>query len=360
MADNQLFASTTYLNAAPGAALLEDAPVDGPGGYTAAKRLLLFSGRSNVDLAERIAARLKVSLGEQTVKTFASGEIYVRYDESIRGADVFIVQSFAPSDGMSVNDFLMELFIMVDAAKLGSAKRITAVLPLFPYARQDKKSRPREPITARLVSTLLEAAGVDRVLTMDLHAGQVQGFFDGPVDHMTALPMFAQHFRDQGMSGEGVCVVSADTGRTKLAKKFAEMLDASLAIISKDRPTHNVAEVIDIIGAEKVRGRIAIISDDMIDTAGTLCAGAEAVKRAGAAQVVACATHPIFSEPALSRIEASALDMVVVGDTVPVDALRKPEKVVVLPVDGILAQTIDNIFREGSVSEIFGGENQLF
>ncbi len=273
---------------------------------------------------------------------------------------MFIVQSFAPANGMSVNDFLMELLIMVDAAHLGSAKRVTAVVPLFPYARQDKKSKPREPITARLVSTLLNAAGVDRVLTMDLHAGQVQGFFDGPVDHMTALPMFAQYFRDQGISGDEVCVVSADAGRTKLAKKFAEMLDASLAIISKDRPTHSVAEVIDVIGAEKVRGRVAIISDDMIDTAGTLCAGAEAVKRAGAARVVACATHPIFSPPALERITNSALDQVVVSDTVPVDPVTRPQKVTVLPADGILAQTIDNIFREGSVSEIFGGENQLF
>ena len=358
MAETQLFASSTYL--VPGSDALDQPMPDTTLGYSPSKRLLLFSGRSNPDLAQRIAERLRVSLGERTLKTFPSGEIYARYDESIRGADVFIVQSFLGTGQASVNDFLVELMIMVDAAKLGSAKRITAVLPLFPYARQDKKSRPREPITARLVSTLLEAAGVDRVLTMDLHAGQVQGFFDGPVDHMTALPMFAQYFRDQGMSGEGVCVVSADTGRTKLAKKFAEMLGASLAIISKDRPTHNVAEVIDIIGAEKVRGRIAIISDDMIDTAGTLCAGAEAVARAGAVKVVACASHPIFSAPALERIERSALDLVVVGDTVPVDPINKPDKVVVLPVDGILAQTIDNIFREGSVSEIFGGENQLF
>ena len=259
--------------------------VENTQGYFAPKRLMLVAGRSNAHLAERIARRLQVTCSSVTLKTFASGELYARYDESIRGADVFIVQSFAPANGMSVNDFLMELLIMVDAAHLGSAKRVTAVVPLFPYARQDKKSKPREPITARLVSTLLNAAGVDRVLTMDLHAGQVQGFFDGPVDHMTALPMFAQYFRDQGISGDEVCVVSADAGRTKLAKKFAEMLDASLAIISKDRPTHSVAEVIDVIGAEKVRGRVAIISDDMIDTAGTLCAGAEAVKRAGAARV---------------------------------------------------------------------------
>jgi ribose-phosphate pyrophosphokinase len=360
MAEHQLFEAATFVAPPPAPDLAEDVLVEQTQGYFAPKRLMLVAGRSNAHLAERIARRLQVTCSSVTLKTFPSGELYARYDESIRGADVFIVQSFAPAAGMSVNDFLMELLIMVDAAHLGSAKRVTAVVPLFPYARQDKKSKPREPITARLVSTLLNAAGVDRVLTMDLHAGQVQGFFDGPVDHMTALPMFAQYFRDQGISGDQVCVVSADAGRTKLAKKFAEMLDASLAIISKDRPTHSVAEVIDVIGAEKVRGRVAIISDDMIDTAGTLCAGAEAVKRAGAARVIACATHPIFSPPALERITNSVLDQVVVSDTVPVDPVTKPQKVTVLPADGILAQTIDNIFREGSVSEIFGGENQLF
>jgi ribose-phosphate pyrophosphokinase len=360
MAEHQLFEAATFVAPPPAPDLAEDALVANTQGYFAPKRLMLVAGRSNAHLAERIARRLQVTCSSVTLKTFPSGELYARYDESIRGADVFIVQSFAPANGMSVNDFLMELLIMVDAAHLGSAKRVTAVVPLFPYARQDKKSKPREPITARLVSTLLNAAGVDRVLTMDLHAGQVQGFFDGPVDHMTALPMFAQYFRDQGISGDDVCVVSADAGRTKLAKKFAEMLDASLAIISKDRPTHSVAEVIDVIGAEKVRGRVAIISDDMIDTAGTLCAGAEAVKAAGAARVIACATHPIFSPPALERITNSVLDQVVVSDTVPVDPVTRPQKVTVLPADGILAQTIDNIFREGSVSEIFGGENQLF
>jgi ribose-phosphate pyrophosphokinase len=360
MAEHQLFEAATFVAPPPAPDVAEDVLVEQIKGYFAPKRLMLVSGRSNTHLAERIARRLQVTCSSVTLKTFPSGELYARYDESIRGADVFIVQSFAPAGGMSVNDFLMELLIMVDAAHLGSAKRVTAVVPLFPYARQDKKSKPREPITARLVSTLLNAAGVDRVLTMDLHAGQVQGFFDGPVDHMTALPMFAQYFRDQGIFGDEVCVVSADAGRTKLAKKFSEMLDASLAIISKDRPTHSVAEVIDVIGAEKVRGRVAIISDDMIDTAGTLCAGAEAVKRAGAARVIACATHPIFSPPALERITNSVLDQVVVSDTVPVDPVTRPQKVTVLPADGILAQTIDNIFREGSVSEIFGGENQLF
>jgi ribose-phosphate pyrophosphokinase len=358
MPEDQLFSSSTFV--VPTSDTGEEPLMHIDQGYVPHKKLLLYTGRSNPDLAERIAAHLSVSCGEVTLKTFPSGELYARYDESIRGADVFIVQSHAPRDGMSVNDSLMELLIMVDAAVLGSAKRVTAVLPLYPYARQDKKARPREPITARLVATLLHSAGVDRVLTMDLHAGQVQGFFDGPLDHMTALPMFAQHFRDQGLHGDQVCVVSGDAGRTKLAKKFSEMLDASLAIISKDRPSHSVAEVLDLIGAENVRGRVAIISDDMIDTAGTLCAGADAVHQAGAARVIACATHAIFSHPALERIEASVLDQVVVSDTIPVNPVTRPQKVVVLPCDVILAQTIDNIFREGSVSAIFHGENQLF
>jgi len=321
---------------------------------TPSKRLMIFSGRSNPDLAQRIADRLGVGLGQATLKTFANGEIYARFEESVRGSDVFLVQSCVNP----VNRNLMELMIMADAAMLGSAKRVTAVIPWYPYARQDKKSAPREPITARLVATLLNASGIDRVLTMDLHAGQVQGFFDGPVDHMTALPMFARHFRDMGVFGEGTVVVSADAGRAKLATRFAEMLDADVAIIAKLRPEHGKARVAAIIG--DVAGKKAIISDDIIDTAGTLCAGAEAVHNAGATEVYACATHAILSDPALDRIRESHLHEVVVCDTVPIAARAPESRVRVLPVDGILAQTIDEVFREGSVSNLFGGENQLF
>ncbi len=322
--------------------------------HSSNKRLLIFSGRSNQDLAQRIADRLGVGLGQTTLKTFSNGEIYARFEESVRGADVFLVQSCVNP----VNRNLMELMIMADAAILGSAKRVTAVIPWYPYARQDKKSAPREPITARLVATLLRASGIDRVLTMDLHAGQVQGFFDGPVDHMTALPMFARHFRDIGLCGEGTVVVSADAGRAKLATRFAEMLDADVAIIAKLRPEHGTARVAAIIG--DVAGKKVIISDDIIDTAGTLCAGAEAVHNAGATQVVACATHAIFSEPALERIKASVLHEVVVCDTVPINPRAADSRIRVLPVDTILAQTIEEIFREGSVSNLFNGENQLF
>ncbi|MGI9117217.1 MAG: ribose-phosphate diphosphokinase [Gaiellales bacterium] len=315
---------------------------------------MVFSGRSNVDLAERITERLGVTLGQTTLKSFANGEIYARFEESVRGADVFLVQSCVNP----VNRNLMELMIMADAAMLGSAKRVTAVIPWYPYARQDKKSAPREPITARLVATLLRASGIDRVLTMDLHAGQVQGFFDGPVDHMTALPMFAQYFRDIGLSGDGTVVVSADAGRAKLATRFAEMLDAEVAIIAKLRPEHGKARVAAIIG--EVEGKKAIISDDIIDTAGTLCAGAQAVADAGATEVYACATHAILSDPALDRIRDSVLHEVVVCDTVPIDQRAGESRIRVLPVDAILAQTIEEVFREGSVSNIFGGENQLF
>ena len=201
------------------------------------KRLMLFSGRSNRPLAENIGRQLGVELGEVSLKTFANDETYCRYGESIRGADVFIVQSGSPP----VNDHLVELLIMVQAAKLASAKRITAVVPWFPYTRQDKKSKPREPITAKLVADMLEVAGVDRVLTMDLHAGQIQGFFSLPVDHMTALPLFAQYYRDKGLFGEKVVAVSPDAGRVKMARRFGQMLDGDLAIMNKARPEHDKA-----------------------------------------------------------------------------------------------------------------------
>jgi ribose-phosphate pyrophosphokinase len=246
----------------------------------------------------------------------------------------------------------------VNAAKLASAKRITAVMPWYPYSRADKKSAPREPIGARLVADLLQSAGVDRVLTMDLHAGQVQGFFNIPVDHMTALPMFAQYFRDQGLPQDRLVVVSPDAGRVKLAKKFAEMLGAELAFINKERPGHNESRVMTLIG--DVKDKVAIISDDMIDSAGTLCNAAQAVSDAGAERVFACATHALFSAPALERIEESTLERVVVCDTIPVDPLTRPAKIVVLSVADTLARTIDNVFRDDSVSAIFKGENQLF
>jgi ribose-phosphate pyrophosphokinase len=318
------------------------------------KRLMLFSGGSNPELAEKIAERLGVSLGEVELKTFANGETYVRYDDSIRGSDAFIIQSGSPP----VNDHLVELLIMIQAAKLASAKRITAVVPWYPYSRQDKKSRPREPITAKLVADFLEVAGVDRVLTMDLHAGQIQGFFTVPVDHMTALPLFAQYYRDKGLHGEKVVAVSPDPGRAKMARRFGQMLEADLAIMNKVRPEHDTAEVTEVIG--DVEGKVALLSDDMIVTGGTLVAGAEALKEAGATAVYACATHGLFPGNAFDKISASALTEVAVTDTVPIDKLSRPDKVVSLSVSKLLAETIYNVFADDSVSAIFAGENQLF
>jgi len=318
------------------------------------KRLMLFSGRSNPELAERIADKLGVSLGEVELKTFANGETYVRYDDSIRGSDAFIIQSGNPP----VNDHLVELLIMIQAAKLASAKRITAVVPWYPYSRQDKKSRPREPITARLVADFLEAAGVDRVLTMDLHAGQIQGFFNVPVDHMTALPLFATFYRDKGLYGDKVVAVSPDPGRAKMARRFGQMLEADLAIMNKVRPEHDTAEVSEVIG--DVQGKVAIMSDDIIVTGGTLIAGAEALKEAGATEVYACATHGLFPGNAFEKISGSVLAEVAVTDTVPIDKLNQPDKINVISVSKLLAETILNVFADDSVSAIFAGENQLF
>jgi ribose-phosphate pyrophosphokinase len=319
------------------------------------KRLMLFSGRSNKALGESIAEKIGVRLGEVLLKTFTNGEVYVRYEESIRGADTFIVQSCSSP----TNDSLMELLIMAQAARLASAKRITAVMPWYPYGRQDKKSMPREPITAKLVADLLAASGVDRVLTMDLHAGQLQGFFDGAVDHMTAAPMLAGYFHDLlDVQPEDVVVVSADAGRVKLAKKFSEMLGAQLALITKERPGHQEAEVTNVIG--RVRDKVCILLDDMIDTAGTLCAGGVSLMDHGATRVFACATHPVFSGPALERLDASVFEKVVVTDTIPINPLHKPDKVEVLSVAPILADTICNVFNDDSVSGLFHGGNQLF
>jgi len=322
-------------------------------GMAPQKRLTLVSGRSHPELAGRIAEQLGCELGKVTLKTFANGETYCRYEDSIRGADVFIVQTCLPP----VDQRLMELLIMVNAAKLASAKRITAVIPWYFYGRQDKKSRPREPITAKLVADLLQTAGVDRVLTMDLHAGQVQGFFEIPVDHMTAVTMFAQYVRDLNLGAE-LAAVSPDTGRAKLAGKFAEMIGGDLVILNKVRPAHNEAAVKTVIG--DVEGKVAVMTDDVIDTAGTLVTGAAALKEAGALKVYACATHGLFNGPALERIADSEIDKLVVTDTVPVDPLTKPDNVEVLSVAGILAETIRNVFSDDSVSAIFAGENQLF
>jgi ribose-phosphate pyrophosphokinase len=318
------------------------------------KRLMVFSGRSHPDLAEDIARHLSVELGEIELSTFANGETYCRYLESIRGADVFLVQTGCEP----IDRNLMELAFMVQAAKLASAKRITAVMPLFPYARQDRKAKPREPISARLVSDMLQLAGADRVLTMDLHAGQIQGFFTIPVDHMTALPLFARHFRDLGLTGEDVVSVSPDAGRAKMAVRFSEMIEGTFAIMHKTRPARDLAEVTEITG--RVRDKIAIVGDDVIMTGGTLLANVQALREHGAREVWVFATHGLFSGGALERFKHADIAGIVVTDTVPIDPLNRPANLTVLPVSGLLAETIMNVFADDSVSAIFGGENQLF
>jgi ribose-phosphate pyrophosphokinase len=318
------------------------------------KRLMVFAGRSHPELASRIAEQLGVELGEIELETFANGETYCRYGESIRGADVFLVQTGC----QPIDRHLMELLFMIQAAKLASAKRITAVIPLFPYARQDRKAKPREPISGRLVADMLQLAGADRVLTMDLHAGQIQGFFTIPVDHMTALPLFARHFRDLGLTGPEVVSVSPDAGRAKMAVRFAEMLDADFALMHKTRPGHDTVEVTEITG--RVRGKTAILGDDVIMTGGTLIANVKALKEHDVGDVWVFATHGLFSANALERFADSDIAGIVVTDTVPIDPLSQPENMTILPVSGLLADTILNVFADDSVSAIFGGENQLF
>jgi ribose-phosphate pyrophosphokinase len=327
-------------------------------GHDYSKRMMVFGGRCSMGLAADIAGKLDLDLGQADLKTFANGEVYCRYGESIRGADVFLVQSTAANEsgGMTPNDALLELLMMIDAAQGASAHRIIAVMPWYGYARQDKKSAPREPISARVVAKSLEGVGVDRVLTMDLHAGQVQGFFHVPVDHMTAMPMLTQWFLDQPFTEELV-IVSPDAGRVKTARNFARKLGTHWAVMEKERPEQQVAEIGYVVG--DVKGKTAILVDDMIDTAGTLCAAAETVLDEGAARVIACATHGVFSGPAFERLDESGIDQIVVTDTIPLRP-GAPENIRVLPTAGIFANSIRRIFTDDSVSEIFAGENQLF
>ena len=321
------------------------------------KRLMLVSGRANPELAARIADKLGVELSQVNAKTFANTEVYCRFQESVRGADVFIVQPTCANAaiGMSANDALMELLIMADAAVGGSAHRVIAVTPWYGYSRQDKKSAPREPITARLVAHMLEAAGIDRILTMDLHSGQIQGFFEKPCDHMTALFMLTQYFRDLGL--QDLVVVAPDAGRVKLNKQFASKLGADLAILNKERPAQQVAEISYVIG--DVRDKTAVIVDDMIGTAGTLAAAARAVRDAGAKRIFAAATHGNFSGNAWRNLADADFERIVVTDTIPL-LPGAPDNVQVVSCADLLTNSIRQIFTDGSVSDVFGGENQLF
>ena len=315
------------------------------------KTMAVFTGSVNPGLANGIAAELGCELGNVKLEKFANGEIYARYVDSVRGADVFIVQSVCSGNGLDVNDALMELLIMADAAKRASARSICAVIAHYGYARQERKAAPREPITARLVADIITAAGVDRVIAIDLHQDAIQGFFDLPVNHMTAMPIFVDYYKNKGFDPEKLCVVSPDVGRAKAAKKFQTMLDSDIAIMHKDRPRHNQSEITALIG--DVTGKICIINDDMIDTGGTLCAAADTLLARGAEAVYVCATHGLFSGPAFDRIENSNITEVVVTDAVPVPLERQTGKIKVLSVAPLVAKTSNCVYTNGSVAKLF-------
>jgi len=319
------------------------------------KRMLLFSGRGYPELAEKIADRLDVQLNEVDLQTFSGGEVYARYLESVRGADVFIVQSLCDP----VNENLMELLVMIDAAKRASAKRITAVIPWYAYSRQDRKTKPREPITARLVANMIQTAGAERVMTMDLHTGQIEGYFSFPVDHLIAMHTFVDHFIAAGFrDADDAVVVAPDTGEVKVAKRLADLLGLPWAIVNKIRSRAQHSEVTHVIG--EVDGKRCIMVDDLIDTAGTLVNAADRLLQEGATEIYAAATHGVFSGPAYERIEESRIEEVVVTDTLPLKAGRPQNKIQVLTIAPIFASTIRNVFTDESVSAVFRGENQLF
>lgn len=312
------------------------------------KKMKIFTGNANPDLAREIAQNLGMSLGQSVVSRFKDEEISVDINETVRGSDVFLVQPTC----RPTNDHLMELLIMIDACKRASAKSITAVMPYYGYARQDRKTKPREPIAAKLVSNLITAAGASRVLTMDLHAGQIQGFFDIPVDNLKGLPILANYFQKKGLNGEEIVVVSPDVGGVTRARELAQHLNTNLAIIDKRRPKANVAEVMNIIG--DVEGKTAIMIDDLIDTAGTITQGAKALREAGAKDVMACCSHAVFSDPAVERLRDSVLSEIIVTNTIPLtEAAASVEKIKVLSVASLLAEAIRRIYEELSVSVLF-------
>ena len=313
------------------------------------KRLVIVSGRAYPQLAVDIAEALDTDVVHTDARTFANGEIYARYDESVRGADVFVIQSLT----FPINEWFMEQLIMVDALKRASVKRITVVAPFYPYARQDKKGRGREPISARLVADLYKAAGADRIMSVDLHAAQIQGFFDGPVDHLFAMPVLLEHFKK--LDASTLTVVSPDMGRVRVADIWSDKLGAPLAIIHKRRDpmVANQVSVHEIVG--EVSGRVCLIVDDLIDTGRTIAKAAEALKNAGALGVIVAATHAVFSDPATELLQSDFIDSVVVTDTLPLPPEKHFDKLTVLPIAPLLARAIYEVFDDGSVTSMFDG-----
>jgi ribose-phosphate pyrophosphokinase len=319
--------------------------------FTPTRRLALYSGRSHPALAKEIAGCLGVEIGEAHLIEFADGQLHCRYDDSIRGTDVFIIQTHCHP----VNDSIMEQLIMIDAAKRASAHEIIAVCPYYGYSRQDRKSAGREPITAKLLADLLTVAGATRVVSIDLHSGQIQGFFDFPFDHLTAAPVLLDYLR--GYEPEEMVIVSPDAGRVKVAERFSQQLGADLAFVHKRRPKGqiNTVEALEVIGS--VEGRRCIVIDDMIDTAGTVCAAAGRLTDAGASDVWVAATHAVFSDPARERLAKAPISRIIVTNTLPIDAARPIPRLEVLSVAPVIADAINAVFTDSSVSEIFGGQN---
>jgi len=313
---------------------------------THGKEIKIFTGNSNKELAEEIASHLGKKLGDAEIGRFSDGEISVRINETVRGADVFVVQSTCHP----VNENLMELLIMIDAFKRASAGRITAVIPYYGYARQDRKARARDPITAKLVANLITSAGADRVLTMDLHAPQIQGFFDIPLDHLIGVPILAKYFMEN-VNLENAVVVSPDLGSVTRARNFATKLDLPLAIVDKRRPKANVAEIMNIIG--DVKDKTCLMVDDMIDTAGTIVAAAQALMDYGAKEVYACCTHPVLSGPAVERIQQSPIKELVVLNTIPLPPEKRIDKIKVLSVASLFAEAITRIYEDVAISTLF-------
>lgn len=310
----------------------------------------IFAGNSNHELAEEIAAIMGKPLGKSTVSKFSDGEISVSLWESVRGEDVYIIQSTCDP----VNDNLMELLIMVDAMKRASASRINAVIPYYGYARQDRKAKSRDPITAKLTADLLSVAGVDRVITMDLHAAQIQGYFDIPVDHLMGIPLLAKYFKElikNGTIDNDVVVVSPDLGSVSRVRSLSGILECPVAIVDKRRPKPNVSEIMNIIG--DIEGKTAILVDDMIDTAGTITNAANAIKKLGAKEVYACATHPVLSGPAIQRIQDSEIKQLVLLNTIPLSPEKKIDKMKILSVAPLFAETMMRVFNNESVSNLF-------
>ena len=317
---------------------------------TTKKNLVLVSGRAHPALADAVATELGTELVPAETRTFANGEIYARYGESVRGCDAFVIQSHTSP----INEWLMEQLIMVDALKRASAKRITVVAPFYPYARQDKKGRGREPISARLVADLFKAAGADRIMSVDLHAAQIQGFFDGPVDHLFAMPVLLEHFQKQ-LDPSTLTVVSPDMGRVRVADIWSDKLGAPLAIIHKrrDPKVPNQVSVHEIVG--EVEGRVCLLVDDLIDTGRTIAKAAQALKDAGATRVVVAATHAVFSDPAVEVLQSDFIDQVVVTDTLPLGEDKRWDRLTVLPIAPLLARAIREVFEDGSVTSMFDG-----